>query len=53
MQQNLNFGLSSSESSITFPFVGALMQVISSSGEGFELIELLMSMDADGRIDAE
>ena len=52
IQQNLNFGLNSSLSSITFSFVGELTELISSSGEGFELIEIRISIGTDFRIDA-
>ena len=53
IQQNLNLGLISSLSSITFSVVGELAQVISSSGEGFELMEIRMSIGTDCRIDAK
>ena len=53
MQQNLNFGFCSSLSSITVSVVGEFTELISSSGEGFELIEILMSIGTDCRIDAE
>ena len=53
MQQNLNFGLNWSVSSITFSFADADTELISSSGEGFELIETRISIGTDFRIDAE
>ena len=50
MQQNLNFGLNSSLSSITV--VGELTVLISSSADGFELMETLISIGSDFRMDA-
>ena len=52
MQQNLNFGLNSSFSSITCSVVGELTALISSSADGFELTETLISIGSDLRMDA-
>ena len=52
MQQNLNFGLNLSLSSITCSVVGELTALISSSADGFELMETLISIGSDFRMDA-
>ena len=52
MQQNLNLGLKSSFSCITWSVVGELTALISSSADGFELTETLISIGSDLRIDA-